>query len=224
MTKLLPASATAQEQALEQATARIGNVPNKLGSVWNPYTCPMPVLAYLAWTLSVDEWDSSWSEAQKRAAVASSVEVHRRKGTFGAVRRAVNALGYEVTVNEKTGEPYTFSLQVNLHEQPIDAPDYAAIEAAAMRTKNARSKLLGIQAYMQTAARLPVITVQQSGEQSTLIPDLPASITLKSMRLLATEHSIDTCSIRPDLPTTITLAGPLLSAGSAATHTQTLNL
>lgn len=224
MTKLLPVSATAQEQALEQSTARIGQVPNPLANVWNPHTCPLPVLAYLAWALSVDEWDPLWTEAQKRAAVAESVEIHRRKGTFGAVRRAVNALGYEVTINEQTGEPYTFSLQVNLHQQPIDAPDYAAIEAAALRTKNARSKLLGIQALMDTTATASLHALHVSGEDGAVFPFLPDALTTEGLRLVAAEQSIDTCAILPDQPESLTVTGALLTVGGAYFETQTISL
>jgi len=48
----------------------------------------------LAWAHSLDEWDESWPEETKRAAVQSSISVHRKKGTLGAVRRALAAAGY----------------------------------------------------------------------------------------------------------------------------------
>jgi phage tail P2-like protein len=45
----------------------------------------------------------TWTEAQKRAVIAASVATHKRKGTIGALKRALAALGYEVVVDEDTG-------------------------------------------------------------------------------------------------------------------------
>lgn len=91
---LLPDNATAQEIALDLATSRIGDVTVDIRAVMNPQACPAHLLPWLAWALSVDEWDAEWTEATKRAAVAASVGVHRRKGTRAAVRAAIAAAGY----------------------------------------------------------------------------------------------------------------------------------
>lgn len=91
---LLPDNATAQEIALDLATSRIGDVAVDIRAVMNPQACPAHLLPWLAWALSVDEWDAEWTEETKRAAVAASVGVHRRKGTRAAVRAAIAAAGY----------------------------------------------------------------------------------------------------------------------------------
>ncbi|MBG8794166.1 phage tail protein I [Salmonella enterica subsp. enterica] len=31
--------------------------------MWNPATCPIRFLPYLAWAFSVDRWDESWTES-----------------------------------------------------------------------------------------------------------------------------------------------------------------
>lgn len=222
---LLPSNGTKAERSLSQATARMGTVPNDLGKVWNPQTCPLPVLAYLAWALSVDEWDANWSETQKRAAVASSVEVHRRKGTFGAVRRAVNALGYEVSINENTGEPYTFRLAVNVSSgQPVPPEAFTAIESAALRTKNARSYLAGIDTYLQSDGPLTLVALMLSGTAVSLWPASVRELVAKGMSLLSACHFAFTATIFPEMEDTITLSGPLLSAGAVYTSSETIYL
>ncbi len=55
----------------------------------DPYTCPAWVLPWLAWGLSVDTWDADWSEADKREAVASSIDLHRHKGTRMSVEQVL---------------------------------------------------------------------------------------------------------------------------------------
>jgi phage tail P2-like protein len=77
---LLPPNATAFERALEASAARILDVETP-ADIDDPATCPAYVLPWLAFGLSVDTWDADWTEADKRAAIADSMELHRRKGT-----------------------------------------------------------------------------------------------------------------------------------------------
>lgn len=91
---LLPPNSTAQEFALEQATARMADVRVPIRSTWDPDTCPAGLLPWLAWALGVDEWDAGWSDEAKREAIRRSVSIHRRKGTVGAIRAALKNAGY----------------------------------------------------------------------------------------------------------------------------------
>ena len=110
---LLPPSSSAQEQAISLACAtRCPPVPIK--SLWDPQTCPAELLPWLAWTLSVDTWRTSWSVATKRAVIAAAMDVHRHKGSVASVRAAVEALGATLTLSEwfeYAGAPYTALIQ-----------------------------------------------------------------------------------------------------------------
>ena len=92
MSSLLPNNATPQEVALDLATARIGNVDVPIRTLWDPENCPADILPWLAWAFSVDKWDATWTEAQKRAIVAGAIFVHKRKGTPAAVKEVINAV------------------------------------------------------------------------------------------------------------------------------------
>jgi phage tail P2-like protein len=89
---LLPIGSTPLEIAAEAATTAPVAVPN--GTLWNPRLCPTALLPWLAHSLSVDSWDPAWPEETKRRVIATSVEVHRRKGTRASVRVALEAAGY----------------------------------------------------------------------------------------------------------------------------------
>lgn len=91
---LLPRNATATELRLEQSTKRMGNLPTPLRELWNPNTCPQNLLPWLAWAFQIDVWDANWSEATQRQAVRGAIDVHRRKGTPWAIRRALENAGY----------------------------------------------------------------------------------------------------------------------------------
>ena len=95
---LLPINASDLERQAAHALTQIQRVPIPLRQLWNPDTCPTELLPYLAWSLSVDRWDSKWTEAAKRTAIRSSHYIHSRKGTIGALRRVVEPLGYLIEV------------------------------------------------------------------------------------------------------------------------------
>lgn len=144
---LLPPNATTQERAVSLALDRLPEVP--IRQLWSPQTCPAAQLPWLAWALSVDEWDSTWPEETKRQVIASSIDQHRKKGTVGALRRALQRLGYEVEIDERTGVAYTFRLRFKVREGEATAGavlDQAVTKATAiaLRQKNARSELLDI--------------------------------------------------------------------------------
>lgn len=145
MPDLLPPNATAPERALSLATDRWPDVPIK--TLWSPQTCPEAQLPWLAWALSVDDWDAAWPVETKRQVIAASIEQHRKKGTVGALRRALQRLGYEVEIDERTGTAYTFRLRVRVRAGESAGGSVAedALNRAvtiALRQKNARSALL----------------------------------------------------------------------------------
>lgn len=90
---LLPLNSTQFEDALEAATSAMTDLPVPISALWDASRCPAAHLPWLAWALSVDEWDPTWTEDTQRAVIASSVEVHRHKGTVWAMRRALGVAG-----------------------------------------------------------------------------------------------------------------------------------
>lgn len=91
---LLPPNAGSIERDFEQAQLRLDGLSEPIAALWNPDECPANLLPYLAWALSLGEWDPNWSEDAKRTSIKSSVSVHRRKGTIGAVKTALASAGY----------------------------------------------------------------------------------------------------------------------------------
>lgn len=108
MNPLLPPNATAQEHAITQACAPLGDLA--VPRIWNPYTCPPAALPALAWALSVDEWDDTWPLDVRRATVAAALQIHARKGTVSSIKAALTAaglinpaLGYTAQIYEGAG-------------------------------------------------------------------------------------------------------------------------
>ena len=125
----LPPNATAAEVAIEAATARVGAVPVEIRTVWHPDVCPAEILPWLAWALSVDNWDPQWPVSTQRAVISAAVEVHRRKGTRAAVVQALSAAGHpQADVRERYGRKFRDgSLTYNgavLHDEPDHWAEY----------------------------------------------------------------------------------------------------
>lgn len=143
---LIPGNSTPQEKALDGATSRISDIPVPVADVWNPDTCPEAMLPWLAWAYSVDTWDITWSEQQKRSTIKQSLGIHKTKGTIGAVREALDALGINAEIVEwfnqsPAGDPYTFTLQLESFQTPVDQAGIAAVLTVINRSKNLRSHL-----------------------------------------------------------------------------------
>jgi len=124
---LLPPGATPLEIALAGGTARLSAVPIPLDALWDPAACPLAILPWLAWSLSVDSWDPAWPEATKRQAVADSIKLHRLKGTRWAVERVAARYDALLRVVEwfeanGTGVPHTFQLILPMVTAPNTAP------------------------------------------------------------------------------------------------------
>ncbi len=71
-----------------------------LRDLWNPATCPVSFLPYLAWAFSVDRWDEGWTESVKRQVVKDAFYIHQHKGTTSAVRRVVEPFGFLIRIIE----------------------------------------------------------------------------------------------------------------------------
>jgi phage tail P2-like protein len=151
---LLPPNATPLETALAQTIAnRIGGLTVPLRELWNPATCPLTLLPWLAWTLAADNWDSTWPESVKRARIASAIAIHRYKGTMQAVQDVITAYGG--TVQLSIPAPFTFALLVALGTQSGTPPTAAYIDdviADVTRAKGARDTFTFTVATNATAA------------------------------------------------------------------------
>lgn len=90
---LLPPKSTELERAIANVLAR--NVTPAVSGLWNAQTCPVPLLPWLAHSLQVDVWDETWPEAQKREAVSQALAIAKRRGTVGAVKRALKIAGFD---------------------------------------------------------------------------------------------------------------------------------
>ncbi len=110
---LLPVNASELERELEQVSLGISQFSVPIKHLWDPKKCPKELLVWLAWSLSVDEWDANWPEEIQRKVIADSIPVHRQKGTVSGVRKALASLDANIELTEwwqNNGIPHTAEL------------------------------------------------------------------------------------------------------------------
>lgn len=146
--QLLPPNSTALERALADLAGEALSIPVLVGTLWNPWTCPEPLLPWLAWAFSVDVWEDDWSADTKRQVIAASFEVHATKGTRGALMRALAPFGLDVDLvewweREHPGEPFTFDVTAWVTSTPASAAVQSGLLRTIESTKPLRAHMSG---------------------------------------------------------------------------------
>jgi phage tail P2-like protein len=203
-TCLLPGNATELERNAAQALAQIERVPVPLRDLWNPDTCPVELLPYLAWAFSVDRWSPAWPESAKRAAIRAAYFIHAHKGTIGALRRVVEPLGYLIEVREwwqevPLGVPGTFRLLIGVLDTGIDEAMYQELSFLIDDAKPLSRHLIGLAIGLEVRGRTYVGAAAVDGETLTVYPYSPGPIEVSGSAVLlgGAVHTIDTMSIYP---------------------------
>lgn len=176
MLSILPYNSTELERAAEAAIREGMATDVPIDTLWSATDCPGDLLPFLAWALSVDDWDAVWPIETKRAVVASAVEIHRLKGTPGAMRRAFKALDLGLQLSEwfeYGGDRYTFRVDALISTRGIEPGEYRAIYAAIANTKNARSWLERLRVYITSYAKPKAMTAAVMGHEIVVQPWTP---------------------------------------------------
>lgn len=199
MNSLLPPGSSALERRLAEACSDISGLDVPLRDLWNPDTCPVKFLPYLAWAFSVDRWDESWTEDVKRQVVKDAFFIHQHKGTISAVRRAVQPFGFLIRVIEwwKTGDaPGTFRLDVGVQEQGITEETYAELERVISDAKPCSRHMLGMSINLQVSGTIHTGAGCYTGDVLTVYPYTPEIIEVGGAVLTGgAVHIIDTLRV-----------------------------
>ncbi|MCW2484757.1 phage tail protein I [Candidatus Symbiopectobacterium sp. NZEC127] len=198
-TRLLPVGSSALEVAAATACAEIVRVPVPLRLLWNPDTCPVHLLPYLAWAFSVDRWDVAWPESVKRQVIRDAFFIHRHKGTIGALRRVVEPFGYLIRIIEwwqSGGEPGTFRLDIGVQDSGITEETFYELERLIADAKPASRHLLGLNITLDTQGAAYVSATVYAGDDLTVYPYFPETLTVSGLDVLgASIHFIDNMSV-----------------------------
>lgn len=201
---LLPTGSTPLERAATEAMAEAMALRVPLRDLWSPDRCPLLLLPYLAWALSVDRWDQAWTEKTKRSVIKASFFVHKRKGTINAVRRVVEPLGYLIEVLEwwqtvPMGTPGTFALKVGVLDTGITEEMYQELERLIDDAKPVTRHLTGLAISLETQGDLNIAVSLYEGDEIDVYPPVMRDIEVTgSFGVVGREHTIDTLDVYYD--------------------------
>ncbi|EPV0752268.1 phage tail protein I [Enterobacter cloacae complex sp. 372C4] len=198
---LTPPSSTRLERVAARVCASLGEVRVPLRQLWDPYTCQVDLLPYLAWAFSVDRWDESWAENVKRRVVQDAFYIHQHKGTTSAVRRVVEPFGFLIRIIEwwQTGEkPGTFRLDIGVQDQGITEETYLELERLIGDAKPCSRHLVGMSINLQTSGPYFVGAATYTGEEITIYPYINETIISAGTAYEGgAVHVIDTMRVNP---------------------------
>jgi len=172
---LLPPNASQLLRDLESVFGKSFDLPTLNRYVVNPDLAPSHILPWLAWALSVDDWSDNWSETIRRNVIKASVDIHRKKGTIGALKKALQAFNYtNIKVEEwfeYGADPYFFRVFFDVREPGFDVNILPQVQKVIESTKNARSHLESLRAYLSAEMGLVSIgSIIISKEVTSLNP------------------------------------------------------
>ena len=198
---LMPPGSSVLERRLAEACSGISGLTVPLRDLWNPATCPVNFLPYLAWAFSVDRWDESWAETVKRQVVSDAFYIHQHKGTISAIRRVVEPFGFLIRVVEwwQNGEaPGTFRLDIGVQDQGITEETYQELERLISDAKPCSRHLLGMSINLQSGGALFTGAGCYDGDDLTVYPYTPDIISVGGQSYTgAAVHVIDLMEVGP---------------------------
>jgi phage tail P2-like protein len=186
---------------MAEACSGISGIEVPLRDLWNPATCPVLFLPYLAWAFSVDRWDESWAESVKRRVVLDAFYIHQHKGTTSAIRRVVEPFGFLIRIIEwwQTGEaPGTFRLDIGVQDQGITEETYQELERLIGDAKPCSRHMLGMSINLQVDGQMRVAAASYDGDDMTVYPYTPEIISVSgTVYGGAAVHVIDLLEVGP---------------------------
>lgn len=200
---LLPPNASAIERNLAATGAAIDDIPIPIRDIGDAKACPDSVLPFLGWARSVDRWEPTWPDATKRAVVDSSFFVHQHKGTVGAIRRAIEPMGYLIRVvpwydMEPPGPRGTFALDIGVLDKGITEDTYEELELLIDGAKPLSRHLTGLAINVEVRGAVRLAGAPLLGDVLTVYPFAPDVITAAgSLRHAGAFHIIDTVTVAP---------------------------
>lgn len=201
VTRLLPPNATQVERNIATAGAAIERIPLPIRDLGDAAKCPANVLPFLAWERSVDRWDPNWPEGTKRAVISASFFVHQRKGTVGAIRRAIEPLGYLIRVvpwydMQPEGPRGTFHLDVGVMDTGITEEMYAELERLIDDAKPLSRHLTGLAISMESRGTVYHSAAVLLGDELTVYPYTPEQIVVSGLEgPRGAAHIVDTLTV-----------------------------
>ena len=201
MGSLLAPSATPLARATAETLADATALPTPARDAWNPQAIGAPLLPWLAWSVAVDEWNPTWSEANKRTAIAEAFALHRRRGTPWAIKRALSRVVDSAKLIERPEGAHwaEFDVDIAVTDRPLTEDLYPQITKLIDAYKPTRSHLRRLVISVASRGTVYAGCVTLGGDQVTVQPHQVTDITAPALRAYAGIGQYD-CAITSIYP------------------------
>ena len=204
MRSLLPPNSSKMEEKIDKVLEkRITDIEIRLRSLWNPDTCPEEFLPWLAWSLSVDMWDSDWPPSKKRELIKKSRSLHLKKGTRWGLEEVLKTIYRQTELQEwmdYDGKRGFFKVEIDVDDTGISQKTLKQIDRFVVRYKNARSWLEKIRIYLAQYGEATVASCLLSGETVAVYPwEVPYLESRQKVYIAISYQALETITVYPHL-------------------------
>lgn len=176
MSSLLPPNSTELERKVATANAKGTDLDVKHKTLSTIDDAPNQFLSVLGWQNSVDRWNRDWTDAQKKAQIKASFNIHQKKGTVAALKAITKAFGYSLTVTEwwqenPTNTPGTFQITIDTEGNALTDSTYNTLIDLIQDAKPLTRSLTGIEInIVSVRGDTNVAVAMYDGEDVTIYP------------------------------------------------------
>ena len=196
-----PSSKTELEHKLSRS--QIYPIPHPIRDLWNPQTCPLHLLPYLAWARSVDYWSDEWPEQVKRDVVAAAYYNHKHKGTISALERVASIFGLKIKITEwwqanPQGVPGTFGITVLSENAVIGEVEFKELVRLFSETKPVSRHISVLTVGVITRGRLNTSAATLRADTVTIYPYIKPIISMPPAgQVSAAAQRVEIITINP---------------------------
>ena len=181
-----PSSKTELEHKLSRS--QIYPIPHPIRDLWNPQTCPLHLLPYLAW---------------KRDVVAAAYYNHKHKGTISALERVASIFGLKIKITEwwqanPQGVPGTFGITVLSENAVIGEVEFKELVRLFSETKPVSRHISGLTVGVITRGRLNTSAATLRADTVTIYPYIKPIISMPPAgQVSAAAQRVEIITINP---------------------------
>lgn len=171
---ILPIGSSQLEKCAAEICAQAQDLNVDLSILWNPEKCPVNLLPFLAWALSVDYWEESWEEDKKREVIKSAFYIHRQKGTISSLKRVIEPFGFLLELKEwfeENANVGTFRLSIEIPPDGINKNLATELSRLIDNTKPVSRHLSQLAITYTNIAAINTFSMIASGNVVTIYPE-----------------------------------------------------
>lgn len=151
------------------------------------------VLDELAWQFSADWYETTLDINKKRSLIKNALKYHKKKGTPQALIDVITTIFGRTKLEEwfeYGGNPYFFRLKIDITEQGASKENLTRLDELINKYKNTRSWIDVINIYLTCKGNITYAATTILGEEITVYPWSPKSISSKGEMVIAIGNDI----------------------------------